>query len=374
MVNWYDILLVLVGVFTYSTVTYILLKTYKETKHPSHALLSCTFILLIFAAIFRFITAFYAENTTLFTFPGSNVPFGIVNLFWSTSNTLLMLGEIFVFYAFVYVKLNEFHPLINVVSFIAGAAILAFILPEYTTLTRSSEGMWTAKYSAWTLVLIVPLLLIFVGSFLWPLITKLRKVKARSSRNQLLLQSIGLLIVVIWAFLAAFTSSTAIARIRPFLLPLGWLIWSFTLLIDPFNIMISNAKIEQILITTNKGLPVYYYDSGTGVATPAELAAGLIEGVKTALEQFRSSKSKLSNVVYKDQVIGITSYGYLNAYVFGERFDKTFEIVLQYLLKDLQENQEFALKITPDFVDLPPDIGLKLREKVNEALRRVLII
>lgn len=288
-------------------------------------------------------------------------------------NFFIILGEIFVFYAFVYVKFNRFHPSINVVSFLADATILAFILPQFTSLSRSDNGVWTARYPGWTLVLILPLLLFFLGSFLWPLITKLIKVKKWHQRRQLLLQSLGLLTVFAWALLAAFTSNNKIAIIRPFVLPIGWLIWSLTLLIDPFNIMVSNAEVSKILITTNRGLPVYYYAKGETGGTPTELTAGLIEGVKTALEQFSSSKGVLTNVVYKDEVIGITSYGYLNAYVFGERFDKTLETVLKYMLREIQESPEFK-GITADYVDLTPEVSEKLREKFNKTLERVLII
>ena len=43
-----------------------------------------------------------------------------------------------------------------------------------------------------------------------------------------------------------------------------------------------------------------------------------------------------TTLAYEDTVIGITAVGFLRAYVFGERFDKTLETVLNVLLRDIQ--------------------------------------
>ncbi|MHA1416131.1 MAG: hypothetical protein ACTSRR_07710 [Candidatus Heimdallarchaeaceae archaeon] len=85
-------------------------------------------------------------------------------------------------------------------------------------------------------------------------------------------------------------------------------------------------------------------------------------------------KSELNTVVYKDKVIGTTAVGYLQAYIFGERFDKTLETVLNVLLREIQDNPALALKITPNFVDLDGASGKILKLIVEKNLKRILVI
>ena len=105
------------------------------------------------------------------------------------------------------------------------------------------------------------------------------------------------------------------------------------------------------MITTDSGLPVYYNDftsekkedekedkNEAGKEGKKEvsidLTSGLISGVTKALEEIKERKSELNTVVYKDKVIGTTATGFLQAYIFGERFDKTLETVLNVLLRE----------------------------------------
>ncbi|MHA1416130.1 MAG: hypothetical protein ACTSRR_07705, partial [Candidatus Heimdallarchaeaceae archaeon] len=205
----------------------------------------------------------------------------LISLIWIIVNCLLILGMIFVFYSFIYFKTNRLHPIINIVSFLGGALFFAFIMPDFTELTYSEQlGAWSAKYSIWISVLVIPMLLFFIFSFILPISTKIVRTTDKDIRKQLFVQIVGLIIVIIWAFFAGFTSNAVLRAVRPFLMATGWFIWSLTLIMDPFNIMISNAKISQLLITTTSGLPIYYDDfTFDEKEVKSEISADLASGV-----------------------------------------------------------------------------------------------
>ncbi|MHA1401008.1 MAG: hypothetical protein ACTSQE_11730 [Candidatus Heimdallarchaeaceae archaeon] len=296
-------------------------------------------------------------------------------------NTLLIIGILFVFYSFIYFKTNTMHPIVNIASFIGGALVFAFIVPNFTVVEYNSIiDAWGAKYDIWISLLIIPLLIFFLFSFIIPILSKLMKTEEKNIKKQIMIQILGFTVIIIWAIIAGFTSNPLLRSIRPFLLPSGWFLWSLTLLIDPFNLMVSNAKVSQLLITTSNGLPVYYKDFTShsedeiDEEISSDLASGLIAGVAHTLEQIIEQKSKLSTVVYKDKVIGITSVGYLQAFVFGKRFDKALETVLNVLLNEIQESQSFGLNITPDYVDIDNTSRKILSLMVEQTLKRILVI
>jgi hypothetical protein len=290
-------------------------------------------------------------------------------------NAALIVGIYLVFFGFIFIKLNRFHPILNLVSLLSGALIFTFIYPTFTEIgTNPDTNAWTGTYATGVLVLIIPLLLFFVIAVILPLTTKIIRSSARKIKAQLIIQTIGLIIVIIWAFLAAFTKNPIIAIIRPFFLPTGWLIWSITVLMDPFNIMVSNAEISRVFIATKEGLPIYFNDFEGAQKISANLAATLISGVTSALENLVESKGKLSVLNYEKQVLGIVSVDYFTAYVFGERFDRTLETALKFSLESILNEPELALAITPGCIELSEKKEKIVREIVNEALKSVLVI
>jgi hypothetical protein len=177
--------------------------------------------------------------------------------------------------------------------------------------------------------------------------------------------------------LIAFTGNDLIRSLRPFLFPLGVFIWSLTLAIDPINVMVSSAKLTDIVIINKCGLLVYDYDFKAKKETSDELVSALLSGVLGALEYISSraykEKSTLSQVVYKDKVIGIISDGFLYAFVIGEQFDVVLGVVLKTLLKDLQTSPELQNAINENSVALTIEHNKIISQKVKDVLGRVLL-
>lgn len=375
MISGYSISLIILTVIAYTISIVILFRTYQKTKYLSHLLQGISFCLFLLNGILRFVTSFIQEEIVLNEASGGGEPIGLVGIFWSTMNICLILGILFLFFSFFYIKMNSFHPLLNIISILFGATIFAFSYPSFTELTFDLViTSWKAKYDILVMILIAPLFIVFVASIIVPLFTKIRKSSYKEQRWQMAIQVLGLGTVLIWSILVAFTFIPIIALIRPFLLPAGFLIWSVTLLMDPFNIMVSDAKIAQIYIATQDGLPFYFKDIKGTQTISSTLAATIISGVKTALEELVQKEDKLSVLNYENQVLGIVSYGPITAYVFGERFDRTLETVLMFLLQAIVRNPKLMFYLSSNVVSLDEEFSKEINYMVDEGLKSVLII
>ena len=371
MISGYSIALISLEVIAFIVSAAILFSTYNKTKYLSHLLQGISFLLLLINGSLRFVTSFFQEEIVLNEAAG----LGLVGILWSVMNACLILGIFFLLFSFFYIKMNSFHPLLNIISMIIAASILAFSYPSFTELTFNEATLsWKANYNILVLILIAPLFVFFIISIIIPVATKIRKSSYKEQKRQMLIQIIGLGLVLIWSALVAFTNVTIIALIRPFLLPCGFAIWSVTLLLDPFNIMVSNANINQIYIATQDGLPFYFKDIKGSQVLSSTLAATIISGVKTALEELVQKEDKLSVLNYEKQVLGIVSYGPVTAYVFGERFDKIFETVLKVLLQQIVRNPNLMFYLSQDIVSLDEEFGKEVNFMVDEALKSVLIL
>ncbi|HUU78546.1 MAG TPA: hypothetical protein VMX55_09370 [candidate division Zixibacteria bacterium] len=374
MISAYSISLISLVVIGFSISTFILFSTYRKTKYISHLLPGISFCLLLINGILRFVASFFQEEIVLYETAGG-ITLGLVGILWSIMNICLILGIFLLFFSFFYVKMNSFHPLLNIISLLMGATIFAFSYPTFTDLNYDLETVsWQATYNTLVMILILPLFVVFVISIIVPVITKIRRSSYREQKSQMTVQIVGLSLVLIWSILAAFTRYDIIALIRPFLLPVGFLIWSITLIADPFNIMVSNAKINQIYIATQDGLPFYFKDlEGTQIIS-STLAATIISGVKTALEELVQKEDKLSVLTYENQVLGIVSFGPITAYIFGERFDKILETVIMFLLQAIVRNPSLMYYITQNVVSLDEEFTKEINFLVDETLKSVLII
>ncbi|MBD3193353.1 MAG: hypothetical protein GF308_22145 [Candidatus Heimdallarchaeota archaeon] len=322
-----------------------------------------------------FITSFFERNTILFESKTGNFSAGNIDIFWSIMNITVIFSVYLTFFSFIYIKMNRFHPILNFVSLLTGGVLFAFSYPMFTTVSYNDTiNMWVASYDTWILALVVPLFLFFTIAVILPLATKIRELTDQALKAQMIFQVVGLGMVLIWTILAGFTDVQIIAFIRPFIFPVGWFIWSLTVLVDPFNIMVSNAEVSQIYIATQEGIPIYFKDFEGSQKISANLIATMISGITLALEGLVHQKDRLSVLNYENQVVGIVSVDFLTAYIFGERFDRTFETVLTFSLESLLDDPELMSVITPGSIEFTENNQQKVNDIVNKALRSVLII
>lgn len=375
MISAYSIGLTTLEIICYVTSIVILFRTYGKTRYLAHLIQGISFCFLQVNSLLRFTTSFFNEEIILYETAGG-IQLGLVGILWSLMNIFLIIGIYLLFFSFFYIKIGSFHPLLNLISIIMGAIIFAFSYPTFTELVfDTATGSWTANYNILVMLLIIPLFVVFIAFIIWPLAVKIRVSSYQEQKMQITLQVIGLGTILLWSLLAAFTSFNEIlALVRPFLLPVGWIVWSLTLLMDPFNIMVSNAKVSQIYIATEDGLPFYFNDLEGTQNISSTLAATIISGVKTALEELVRSEDKISVLNYEKQVLGIVSVENLRAYVFGERFDKILETVLRFLLQSIYNNPKVAFQLSQQVIALDEESSLEIQQMVDEALKSVLIL
>lgn len=374
MIGIYSIALFCIEVIAFTGCAFILFKTHKKTKYIAHLIQGVSFCFFLINVILRFVTSFFSTEV-LIRETADGIAITVVGILWALMNIFLILGIYLLFLSFFYIKMNSFHPLLNIVSIIIGANIFAFSYPTFTVLNFDPIiKTWKASYNTLVTLLIVPLLIVFVLSIFVPVLTKIRKTSYNEQRNQMIVQLFGILMVLIWSILAAFTKYSVIAMIRPFLLPAGWIIWSATLIVDPFNVMISNSKISQLYIATENGLPFYYKDLSESQYLSSELAASVISGVKSALEELVQQEEKITVMNYEKQVLGIVQVGYLTAYVFGNRFDQILETVLRFSLQTMIDTPKMNFVLSQQVLAMDDDLTLEIDTLINDNLKSVLVI
>ncbi|MHA1125060.1 MAG: hypothetical protein ACTSO7_12430 [Candidatus Heimdallarchaeota archaeon] len=373
MIGIYSIALFCIEVIAFTGCAFILFKTHSKTKYIAHLIQGVSFCFFLVNVILRFVTSFF-DTEVLIRETADGIAITVVGILWALMNIFLILGICLLFISFFYIKMNRFHPLLNLVSIIIGANIFVFSYPTFTVLEFDPIILaWKASYNILVTLLIIPLLIVFVISIFVPVITKIVKTSYKEQRNQMVVQLFGIFMVLTWSFLAAFTSYPTIALIRPFLLPAGWIIWSATLIVDPFNVMISNSSISQLYITTESGIPFYYKDLSESQYLSSELAASVISGVKSALEEL-VQEEKITVMNYEKQVLGIVQVGYLTAYVFGERFDHILETVLRFSLQTMIDTPKLDFVLNQQVLAMDDEFTLEIDNLINDNLKSVLVI
>ena len=375
MTSIYSISLFSVGFIAFMGSIWILFRTYKRTRYLAHLLQGISFCLLILNVSLRFTTSFFTDATNVVVYTGPEISITLVGILWALMNICLSFGIFLLFVSFLYIKMNSLHPTINIISWIMGINVFVFCYPIFTTLAYdSTKQAWSANYDVLVMITIIPLLVGFIIAIIIPLVSKIRHSSFVGQRTQIIIQIIGLLITLIWSALAATSSIEILTLIRPFLLPIGWLIWSVTLLMDPFNIMVSNAKINQIYIATESGLPFYFKDFEGSQVLNTTLAASIISGVKSALEELVQREDKITVLNYEKQVLGIVTVGSLRAYVFGERFDKILETVLRFSLQRIQNNPLYGFQLNQQVLQIEEESYNEISDIMDDTLKSVLTI
>jgi hypothetical protein len=369
MISVYAIALVITEAIPYAVIMWILARTYHASKYPAHLYLMIGFTLNLGMAVIRFTTSAIGDQMG-----------GFISILWSMMNLMFILGIFFVFFAFIFARYNKIHPITIIVALIFGFASCLVMLPEFRTLVYdASVGAWSSDYSFVLLLSIIPAMVICTISFVLPILFKIRAFRGKKvKKGPLFAQATGLVVVFIWAGMIVFTGNSLIRNVRPFLFPLSIFIWSFTLAIDPLNVMVSSARLSDLVITNKCGLLVFDYDFKHKKETADELVSALLSGVLGALEYISSrtydDKTTLSSVIYKDKVIGVVNEGFLFAFVIGEQLDMALTVVLHSLLRDLQAEPRYSDAITPTHIALSTENKVAISEKVQNMLDRILVV
>jgi hypothetical protein len=243
-------LIFILGLVSYSIVISLLIFTYRKTQFQSHSLLILSFSSFLFSETGRFIASFYDSDAENF-----------VSDIWEVVNLFLVLGIIFVAYALLLFKHERLPSYSFVFSITGGALIASFFNPKWVTLEHEEKlGMWNASYDIVPSALVSLMLIFVIIEIVRPIIKKWRTTTNPQVKNHVRLLAIGFIIISVWAALTAFSGNETIRLIRPFLFPLGWLVWGYGLSKNPLVLCYTDIKPELLIIANKGGVPLFSFD------------------------------------------------------------------------------------------------------------------
>ena len=268
-----------------------------KTRFQSHLLLIFSFAAFLVSETGRFLVSFYGPEDK-----------ELVSDIWGIVNLFLVLGIIFFAYALLLFQHERLPSYLFLFSITGGALISSFFNPKWVTLEyEESIGMWNASYSIIPSLLVSLMLLFVILEIIKPLILKWRSTTNPKVRNHVRLLAIGFIITSLWAISSAFAANDAVRLIRPFLFPLGWLIWGYGLSLNPLILSYTDIKPELLIIANKGGDPLFSFD-----------------------------------FVLKEENINHTLIsGFLTSFNLG--LDTQLEVVDQYLIK--KENQHIIVQL-----------------------------
>ena len=121
---------------------------------------------------------------------------------------------------------------------------------------------------------------------------------------------LSFLMTLTWGLLSGFTAFPTIRAFRTFLLPLAWLLWAVVTWSNPLALIFTDSRMEKILIATEAGLPILYYDLRNHCTEDATLASGVLTAVTSVLKEILSlnqAKSTIASIQYQDQFVAVRS-------------------------------------------------------------------
>ncbi|MFX0113100.1 MAG: hypothetical protein ACFFB3_00990 [Candidatus Hodarchaeota archaeon] len=292
------IILVIVQAIGFCSAIILMMSVYLRHRFLSHLLLALAFTGMLFFAILRFFVNFVEENEDL------------ARASWQVQNVFLILGILLIFWAFIYFQHHEFPFYTNLVSLWGGATILVYTLPDFTKMEFDELFGWNATYDPLVSVFAAPLIIFFIFAFIRPIIAKMK-----SSANPKVRKTGYLLIVsfsgsLLWGLLSAFTIIPMIRVFRAFILPLAWLLWAWVTWRNPLSLIFTDAKMNKILIATEAGVPVLYYDFKKRCSEDATVATGILTALTSSLSEVLSpaqTQDSLSSIRYQEQVVAVRS-------------------------------------------------------------------
>ncbi|MFW9914927.1 MAG: hypothetical protein ACFFGZ_04885 [Candidatus Thorarchaeota archaeon] len=292
------LILMIVQLVGFGFAIILMLKVYIRHRFLSHLLLAIAFSGMLFSSSIRFAININDDDASL------------ARLSWQTQNFFLVSATILVFWAFIYFQHHSFPFYTNLVSLWGGATILIYMWPELIEMEYDDVFGWNATYDPIVSLFAGVLIVFFIFAFIRPIIIKMRHSNDPYVRRTGYLLILSFLMTLAWGLLSGFTVFPTIRTFRTFLLPLAWLLWAIVTWKNPLSLIFTDARMEKILIATEAGLPILYYDLRNHCTEDATLASGVLTAVTSVLTEILSphqAKSTIASIKYQEQCVAVRS-------------------------------------------------------------------
>ncbi len=317
----YPFLLFIFDLCSYGIALIIVVRTFRAYKLPSHLYMVVAFGCFFLSGLSRFTSNLLFSSSTSYTSSD-------LILQWQLVNTFLVIGWMFIFYGFFRYRSNRFSFGANATSFLGGIILSAFYYPDWITVSYEASTGWTATYETTIGIIMIPFIIIFILSWILPLIIFIRNNPRTTRSSWLQLLSFGL--CIIWALLVLFSAIEIIKLGRPFLFALSWLLWSFSVYENPLVLCHSKTEADWLLIIHKTGLPLYYYSISDQMPQNLTLAAGMLSSIDTIFSSLLSDGAKLASVGYKDKQLIFHHKDDFSVLLLSKSVDKVLNIALQH--------------------------------------------
>ena len=296
---------------------------YLKTKYKPYLMIITGFGLTIITSALRYAITF-TSNPNL-----AKTVFSYINLILLTAITFWIIGFIYFRY-----ETPSFYLLLIVYFGGISAGAYAFATQIKIFKDQTSHN-WNASYPLSFSLLIGPLVFIAFKEFIHPVYIKYKMVHSNRGKQTLLTMLLGMIFVIIWGVSSLFTQNTLIRITRPFLLPLGWLIWSIALTRMPLILGFSKAQ-PLILLVSNKRsgafLFIHYFTKETKFKYNEVLITSLLTALNHATQEVLGEKSNVNlyNIGEKIVLQKTLEKNELNIFLITKNYDQTLVAALNY--------------------------------------------
>lgn len=273
-----------------------MIKVYLHHRYLSHLLLGLAFGGMLISATLRFSANLNEENETAARFS------------WQIQNLFLVITMVMVFWAFIYYQHHSFPFYTNLVSLWGGATVLIYMLPDFIEMEYDPLFGWNATYDPMVSLFAGPLIIFFILAFIRPIIVKIRFSQDPTVRKTGYLLIVSFSLLLFWALLSAFTIFAPIRVLRAFLLPLAWLLWAIVTWKNPLSLITTDVRMEKILIASEAGLPILFYDLEKRCTEDPTVATGILTALTSVLAEIllpRTTQDTIGFIKYQNQFVAV---------------------------------------------------------------------
>lgn len=305
----------------------ISLRIFITTKFISHFWLSLGFFIFLISRSSKLITSF---DTSIFV------------------NFTLVLGFLLVIYGFIFFHHNELPFYSNIISLIAGMAMVSFMNEKW--ITRSENNV---TFGPVPLIFTGIMILIAFIEIFRPLFVKLKYVKTPQFQAHLSLMIISIFFLIIWAVLILWGNPP----IRPLFFSLGWLIFAISMRFNPLSLGFVDSTPYLLMISTASGLPVYTYHFKQDKTLEDALVSGILSGLQLALDEILAGSSDYGIIARDNKQVIVQKRDNLVIFLIvsstAHSIISAMRIFFDKFLKDLKEDisEHLPLQIESDSAD-----------------------
>ncbi len=330
MISAPDLISVLFAVGAMAIPVPFLFRLYGKFRHAGHLGLAIGNALFVCQAIAGFII--YDTSTDL----------DILQNVIVAGNLCLVAGFWCVLLAILLAQFDHLPIFSHLVSLIVGMLAVLFLSPSEVHLELNPPRL---SYTPAISILEAGLVAVFLIFAYVPLVKKMHRTKHILKEKHYLVLLLGYTVITAWALLLGFAQFEWVGIFRRYLLPIGLLLWNWALIYDPLTIIITQSRMQKLIVLTKTGLPLFSYDLEHDKPLDTDLIAGLLTAIKSSVEEvMTSSKSALKSINFENSNLSVINGQKALLLILGRQaLSSNFRLIANHFLRKFERRYEQEL-------------------------------